>query len=281
MKFNNKIKRYTYYLNKKLSTTIHGLTVNKIKGRFSGPKAILNSLPKSGTHLIESLFFELPFIRHFSGRTILINTHDGSFAKGMRRIKSLKKGQFAPAHLQYSDKLYNAIVKQDIKFIQIMRDPRDVIISHLLYIRDIDKTHKSSKYINSLSTDIEQFNAVIDGEFDVIEPFQDVVNKFLGWIDKPAVLTIKFEDLVGSNGGGSDELQAIATQKIINHVGLQLTETEIKEISNKIFSSKSPTFNTGKINKWKNYFTEKHKQICKEKIQYSLEILGYEKDVSW
>jgi len=281
MKFITQTDRYKYFLIKKGTIILKNLSLTKLKGRLSGTKVILNSLPKSGTHLIEALFFELPMMGHYGGRTIIINNQDDTFEQNSKKLRSIKKGQFAPTHIQFNDKVYNVILNENIKVVQIVRDPRDVLISHLLYIRDLDKTHKSSAYINSIKGDIEQFKAIIKGREDIIEPFSDVAKKFFGWLTKPDTLIIKFEDLVGKSGGGSDELQATATQKVIDFLGLQLTEKQLTKINAKIFSSKSPTFNTGKINKWKSYFTPEHKKICKEQIQDILEMLGYEKDMSW
>src|SRR5690349_21896522 len=139
MKFDKKIDRYFFYGRKKISTMSHGFSVSRIKGRFIGPKVILNSLPKSGTHLAETLFFNLPLIRHYGGRTIMINNHDDSLKSGIKKIQRLKKGQFAPAHIQYNDETNNFFVREDIKVVQIIRDPRDIVISHFLYVRDIDK----------------------------------------------------------------------------------------------------------------------------------------------
>lgn len=282
MSYNINFSRYLFFLTRKYNIAVRSLRYSKIKGRFSdAPKVLLNSLPKSGTHLIERLFFELPMLQHYGGRTIMINTHDNSFEPETKRLKKIHNGQFAPAHIQYNEEIYSFIKAAKIKVVQMIRDPRDVLISQWLYVKDLDKAHKSHKYISSLETDIEQFEAVINGRQNIIEPFADVANKFSGWRSKPDVLTIRFEDLVGSKGGGSDEEQLQTVKKIIAHINLPVKEDKLEIITQKIFSSKSSTFNTGKINKWKTVFTNEHKDICKERIQHILELYGYEQNSSW
>jgi hypothetical protein len=116
MKSNNVFDKYRYYVKRKINIILQGLNPSQIEGRFKGPKVILNSLPKSGTHLIETLFFELPLMRHYGGRTIMINAHDNSCSKNLKRVEKIKKGQFIPAHIQFLPILSEIIKTEDIKF---------------------------------------------------------------------------------------------------------------------------------------------------------------------
>lgn len=281
MNFNNTYSRYKYYFEKRAKIFFQGLTISRLKGRLDGPKVVLNSLPKSGTHLIETLFFELPGISHYGGRTIMINTHDNTIEPGIKKLAKVGKGQFVPAHIQYDDIIHAFFKENDIKVIQMIRDPRDVLISHWLYVKNLDKTHKAHRYISSLANDFEQFKAIVVGKEGIVEPFSDVATKFYGWLKKEDILVVRFEDLVGSKGGGSDTIQLEVVKSIANHIGYASSDKDVIALTSKIFSTKSPTFNTGTIGKWKKVFKQEHKDLCKEKIQHILELYGYEKDASW
>ena len=281
MNFNNTLSRYKFYVEKRIKIFFQGLSFSRIKGRLNGPKVVLNSLPKSGTHLIETLFFELPNISHYGGRTIMMNSHDNSIAQGLKKLSKVGKGQFVPAHIQYDDVVYSFFKENQFKVIQMIRDPRDVLISHWLYVKNLDKTHKAHEYISSLENDFEQFKAVVVGKEGIVEPFAAVASKFYGWFDKQDILIVRFEDLVGSKGGGSDTKQFEVVKSIANHIGFLSSDKEMETLTGKIFSTKSSTFNTGTIGKWKKVFKQEHKDLCKNQIQHILELYGYEKDASW
>ncbi len=281
MKFNNTFSRYKFYIEKKVKIFFQSLAISRLKGRLNGPKVVLNSLPKSGTHLIETFFFELPNISHYGGRTIMMNTHDNSIESGIKKLSKVGKGQFVPAHIQYDDVVYKLFKENQFKVIQMIRDPRDVLISHWLYVKNLDKTHKAHAYISGIKNDFEQFKAIVVGEEGIIEPFSNVASKFYGWLNKSDILVVRFEDLVGSKGGGSDAVQLKVVKSIAQHIGFSSAAEDLKTLTSKIFSTKSSTFNTGTIGKWKKVFNQEHKDLCKAKIQHILELYGYEKDASW
>lgn len=94
-------------------------------------------------------------------------------------------------------------------------------------------------------------------------------------------MTIRFEDLIGSSGGGSDKKQIETVNAIVKHIGIELSQEEIQQIAAKSFFTGSRTFRKGHIGDWRNHFTEEHKQIFKEVHGDTLIKLGYEKDYDW
>jgi len=74
----------------------------------------------------------------------------------------------------------------------------------------------------------------------------------LSWRDDPRCLFLRFEDLVGPNGGGSDELQQQAIKSIENHLGYTLGSEQCKEI----YSTTARTFRKGSIDGWKESLDE-------------------------
>jgi hypothetical protein len=105
--------------------------------------------------------------------------------------------------------------------------------------------------------------------------------KFIPWVEDPNVLTVRFEELVGRKGGGSDELQLQKVKEIIDFIGINLEEKEVKLLASKIFSSKSSTFNKGQIGRWKSSYSSEHKDIVKKYLQQTLEDFGYEQNTNW
>ncbi|MCX7551334.1 sulfotransferase domain-containing protein [Xanthomarina sp. F2636L] len=272
MKAKNQYQKYKYYLLKKKEIYLHGLQESQKLGKKTGPKVVLNSLPKSGTHLLESLFFQLPLMRHCGKRTLKIETQNPVESK-LPVISSLKKGQFLLSHMQFHDSIIKTVNENNIKIIHLIRDPRDVLLSHLNYIEKMDTTQKSHKLIRQYNTRFDKLKAMIEGKHDVLEPFSEVLDKFQPWLNQPEVLCVKFEHLIGPNGGGSKELQVDAVKNISNFISVDINKDELESICNSIFSSKSSTFNKGKIGNWKNTLSEEEKVWLNNVLQ--VQIINY------
>ncbi|MEY8870692.1 sulfotransferase domain-containing protein [Meridianimaribacter flavus] len=274
MKANNKYQKYKYYILKKKEIFLHGLQKSQKLGREIGPKVVLNSLPKSGTHLLESLFFQLPLMRHCGKRTLKIETQNPIESK-LPTISSLKKGQFLLSHMQYHDSILKTANNNDVKIIHLVRDPRDVLLSHLNYIEKMDTTQKSHKFIKQYDTRLDKLKAMIEGNKDVLEPFPEVLNKFQTWKDQQEVLCVKFEHLIGPNGGGDKQKQIEAVNKISQFISVKIEDKELNNICDNIFSSKSSTFNKGKIGNWKNVLNDEEKLWLNNVIKEEVIKYGY------
>lgn len=105
---------------------------------------------------------------------------------------------------------------------------------------------------------------------------------YLPFIGSKNCLCVKFEDLVGAKGGGSDVLQANAIKQIAEHVNVTLGDKKMLELIGALFGG-STTFKQGQIDGWKKYFTPTVKQAFK-KVPGANQLLidlGYEKDSNW
>ena len=75
-------------------------------------------------------------------------------------------------------------------------------------------------------------------------------------MNSPGVLTIRFEDLVGSKGGGSDVLQARCVTDIARFLGIDIAAEMVNEICNVIWEAKGRTFRKGQIGTWREVLTQ-------------------------
>ena len=274
MRAKNQYEKYKYYILKRKDIFFHSMQKSQRLGRKIGPKVVLNSLPKSGTHLLESLFLNLPLMRHSGKKTLKIEIQNPIEHK-LNLISSLKKGQFLLSHMQFHSSIADTAKGNDVKIIHLIRDPRDVLLSHLNYIERMDITQKSHDFISQYNNRQDKLKAMIDGKKDVLEPFSLVLNKFSPWINEPEVLCIKFEDLIGVNGGGNNENQLEAVKAICDFISIKLDEGELLDVSNKIYSPKSSTFNKGKIGNWKQVLTEEETQWLNNLLDKEIKEYGY------
>ena len=268
------------------------------------PGFLINSLPKGGTHLLEKAVTLFPEIKsrylHIGQSTLAqfqktddlgaINIPIGvgfpnpvslsSIQKCLHQLKN-KKGCYATAHIPFSEVLANLINGMDIKSLLILRDPRDVVISHANYIIRTP-SHFLCEYYQTLS-ESERIMKSITGLESEEWNLLNIYNRYqsvLRWSEQSFNYTTYFESLVGTQGGGSRDAQIQELKNITHHLGIKSDSKEINQIADKVFGG-TATFSKGAIGNWQNHFSIQHKEAFKELAGEMLIQLRYETDLNW
>ena len=252
------------------------------------------SFPKSGTHLFDQILLGFSKVAPFSKRVhSFYAEYEGE--SGVKRapeqalawLDSLRSGDIASAHLFARDEAIKRVCLSSTEgspaFVPyfIFRDPRDVVVSHVFYVTDMEARHVHHAYYQSLPDFDARLKVSILGRPDVDVEFPDIAARFapyLGWLDHDEVLAIHFEELIND--------RASALTRIMDHLltrsPLRTTRQLILDsLESSINPTKSPTFRSGKTGEWKKYFKEEHKKIFKDVAGNLLLKLGYEKDGNW
>jgi len=272
------VKRLKHHLR------LWGLTPEKLWGKYGphpAPKILANSLPKSGTHLLERFLSLVPGVSRQFDRKLC---DDGKGLRGLQRQCSrLRKGQFLLAHLFYNDEYLKVLDQFGIKSMLMIRDPRDIVVSSYQYMTYGYKKHNMHDYFaNHLKTDKERLHVCIRGNTNPEEySIGYLLEKFYPWTQNEKVLTIRFRDLIGVKGGGSHETQKRTADEILNFIGVDLSNAQREELMKKVFFTGSKTFHKGRISQWKEEFDEQDKALFKEFAGEWLIKLGFEKDYNW
>ena len=246
------------------------------------------SFPKSGTHLLDQILLGFSKVAPFSKRLhSFYAEYEGESGKkrtpeqALAWLDSLRPRDVASAHLFARDEAANRVCASAFIPYFIFRDPRDVVLSHVFYVTDMEARHVHHDYYASLPDFNARLNVSILGRPDIKVEFPDIAARFapyLGWLDHPEVLPIHFEDLI------RDRLSAL--NRIMDHflacLPLQTNRQLILDsLESSINPTKSPTFRSGKTGEWKNLFTGEHKRIFKDVAGELLIKLGYEKNSDW
>lgn len=175
----------------------------------------------------------------------------------------------------------------------MFRDLRDVLVSAAHYIGSMDKAHVGYHVMRDLSID-ERIGYMLGEEtqkgntdnFRARETssglsFPDEVRSFLMWLDRSDVLMVKYENLIGPDGGGSRELQLGELKKIGGFIGWTPRQADLDAVASRIYYRKAKTFRSGGQGGWKDAFTEKNKSLFKDLLGDDLVRLGYERDLNW
>ena len=163
----------------------------------------------------------------------------------------------------------------------IFRDPRDVVVSHVFYVTDMEARHVHHEYYKSLPDFDSRLKVSILGRPGAGIEFPNIADRFapyLGWLDHREVLTIHFEDLIHARAA---TLSRIADHLLARAPLPATPERILESLETSINPSKSPTFRSGKTGEWKKHFTAEHKRIFKESAGDLLVRLGYETSNDW
>lgn len=278
-------------------------------------KIIANSLPKSGTHVLTRILDLAGFSEnklHFSGS--LTRNRNKNIVKKMNNflqttfdekkgycidldedrylkerylnkyLKQFDENTYSQGHMPYSKKLEKFFEEKEIKIIYIIREPRDVLVSHFHH-HDRDKNYDGHYLMKNQTSTKEKLLLSLKGfNLNTNNPtlsLKDRVNRSKGWYFSKSlnICSVKFEDIIGEKGSSSEKKQIETLEKIENFLGLE--KNTLVGQRDKVFYKKSETFRKGKVNDWINYFDDDIKAFVKKDISDLLIELGYENDDQW
>lgn len=245
---------------------------------------ILNSIPKCGTHLamkcIESLTGK-------TTQTIRWNPDaspnqfffTGDDVVPLNKILSkMHTDRFISAHLTYSNLFEDEIIKNKYKFIFLYRDPRAQVVSMARW--KIKYEANQGMNLDDCITSLISSGKLYKIGWANVESVFDLYKAFMPWVNNPKFLVIRFEDLVGPQGGGNAKKQEQTIKDIANYLNINSNSIKIKTIASDLFGG-TTTFNEGQVDGWKEYFSDAHKEAFKKYAGQLLIDLGYEKDLNW
>ncbi len=246
---------------------------------------------KTGTYLFfktihflcEKKSIQAPWINESPVNNIPSSYNQSQFSSYIQ--KYLSDNRFIHVHFQRPnfDIIEEYLKDFDLKRIMIVRDIRDVACSSLQF-HVIEGEYKNPDAIVKLE------KMSIDDKLTFV--ITDLLNlnnkreKELRWFKDPEVLKIRFEDLVGTFGGGNDKAQRNTIKEIAKYLDIPLTREKLDYVCKNIYGNEnnsfhSGTYRKGKIGQWKQQFSQEHKMIFKNLYGKYLIQLGYEKDSNW
>ena len=246
------------------------------------------SFPKSGTHLLDQILLGFSRVAPYARRLhSFYAEYEGESGRkrtaeqALAWLDRLRPADVASAHLFARPEVVARVSTS--KFIPyfIFRDPRDVAVSHVFYVTDMEARHVHHGYYKSLPDFHARLHASILGRTDTDIEFPDIAGRFapyLGWLEQTPVMKIHFEDLVRDRAGALNRI----LDHFLAHVPLRTPRDRIvRALEASIEPRRSPTFRSGKTGEWRKFFTEEHKKAFKEVAGDLLVKLGYEKDDDW
>lgn len=254
------------------------------------PVLFANSFPKSGTHLLTQVLQGFPLIGPAvdSGLPAIVTFEGDSgrerpSAEILADLLRLLPGDISYGHLHALPEVVELLCQQGYAAFFILRDPRDVVVSHVHYVTEIEPRHiHHHYYAEVLQTFDQRLRASILGLPDEKIPFPNLYQRFapyLGWLDRQEVLCLRFEDFI------TNRLETLG--KVFDHAlrrgfpPAMDRSAALEILADSINPQRSPTFRSGKIGGWRTQFSPENKALFKEVAGDLLLRLGYEQDAGW
>jgi len=254
------------------------------------PVLFANSFPKSGTHLLTqvlqgftkigpSVNSGLPAIITFDSTT---GEHRGE-EEILSDLKRLLPGDIGYGHLHSTNSVTKFLCGDGMASYFILRDPRDVVVSHVHYVTEIETNHVHHQYYQEELVDFdERLKTSILGRPDFGDLFPNIRERFepyLGWLDCPQVLVLRFEDFVFERQKTIKRIFDHAIER--GFTTAKNYQQSIEILSAGINPKKSPTFRSGKVGDWRARFSTQNKNLFKDVAGDLLTQLGYESTCDW
>lgn len=254
----------------------------------ASPIVLGNAMPKSGSHLIIQVLQGLTRVGAFvnPGFPPLNRAEDNSKLSDqavLSAIRRMRPGDIGYGYISAAEPFLSALTQPGRATIFVYRDPRDMIISHIFYATQMHPGHWMNRYYTeTLTTMEERINAAINGVDEPgseLTPIRRRYEGYLGWLQRPEVLSLRFEDLILNR---QDALGRILDYLEERGYRPRLPRSQaIAALEAAIAPKKSGTFRKGKPGNWREYFTEANKEHFKRAAGDILLRLGYESGNDW
>lgn len=215
----------------------------------------LNSIPKSGTHLLHQILMNLNFEDKFGffASTPSWSMQVRSNQEAEKYLSRMYKNEIISGHLFFSKSIENYLLESSIPSVFIYRDPRAIFLSELHYLSNMNRWHRCHKYYARCKSFDEKFDLCLEGlpESSFYYPkFSDRIKDYLGWINSKAVYAIRFEDLINK------ETRFSEINNLLNYLSpffeyIDNKDSSIKDAKGSISPEKSHTFTGLEPDRWK------------------------------
>lgn len=254
----------------------------------SVPAVVGNAMPKSGSHLIIQVLQGLTRIGPFVNPGIppLNRAEDNAKLNDeavIRNIQRLRSGDITYGYVHARPPFLSLLTQPGRAMVFVYRDPRDMIISHVFYATQIHTGHGMHDYYTRVLSNMEErIHAAIQGVDEGDARLSNIRQKYLnylGWLETPGVLCLRFEELILNREQALNTLLDYLQER--GFTPRVSRPQAVQALAQAVMPKKSGTFRKAQPGNWREYFTESNKAAFKALAGDLLIRLGYEQDDQW
>lgn len=222
------------------------------------PPVLVNSFPKSGTHLLVQALSVIPGLRDwgdFWASQPSFTFREQSPRQMKARIDRVAPGELVCGHLHHSNVVARALQSRRIAHFFIYRDPRDVVVSEAHYLAHMNRWHRLHAQFRQRPTAADRLLLSIEGLPEGRLAYPNVAARFARfapWLDRADVCAINYEDLISER---RDETLARIFGFYGRHVGHAIDVAAlVRAAQAAIQPARSHTFRRGGRGGWRGEF---------------------------
>ena len=248
------------------------------------PPVLVNSFPKSGTHLLWKVATALPSTRDYGAFIASVPPiHHSPRSPRLiaRRVGGIAPGEIVRAHLWYDEGTRELLQAKNVFHLFIYRDLRDVAVSEAHYLATMAPWHALHPVYAQLDQQA-QIMLSIRGLTQRGIHVPNIAERFAcyqRWLQDESVVAVKFEHLIGPQFEDTvDSIREIYGRR----TGRSLDRNAfLRKVGDLLANSRSHTFYRGKSGGWREAFTDEHRTAMSAVAGELLVTLGYESSGSW
>ena len=249
------------------------------------PAVFGNSMAKAGSHLLAqyleglTAISPLLFVEPSPIRTITADGKRLDVGAVVGQLRRLRPGEIRWGYLPGRPEYVEGLLDGNRVVYFLFRDPRDKVVSHILYALQIYKKHAMHRYYVDLPDMETRIDHTIRGVPGMIQDIRSSYESYTAWLDEPRVMSVSYEELVQN--------REATLRRMLSHAGrggVQLREDPEQALLllDKVMSpARSPTYRAGRPGSWQEHFTQANKRAFKEVAGDLLARLGYEQRSDW
>ncbi len=250
----------------------------KTRHYFKSRPAFVQSVPKAGTHVV---FECLKAFGYLEPPSLDLPDFEADLLDGVfYNLQHMPMACLSPSYQRFPQ-FIEALSRSVVVF--IVRDPRDVAVSLAHYLASQTDFHITAALFRGMPAD-ERVSRVLTGAYPIpiyLNRFLNLTGgilelfaPYLAWWNGafPNVWRLRYEDIIGPNGGGDEErqLQTIWELQLALHV-----PGRPSDYSDRVFSRKSLTFRRGQVGSYLADFSPRHHKLFQQSAGDLLGALGY------
>ena len=169
--------------------------------RHTNPPLLINSIPKSGTHLLMQIVRSMKGSRYFGSfiaQTPSVTLRRRGPKEICWRLNMTVPSEVLGAHLYYCPLVDTEMSKIPIRHFLIIRDPVDILLSEVHYLAYMNKYHRMHSLYKGLNQH-DRLDLALNGskvKRDLYPSFHERIEPYLGWLECDHVKVVRYESLI-------------------------------------------------------------------------------------
>jgi hypothetical protein len=248
-------------------------------------RIFVNSIPKSGTHLVTALLTEVDGLKNSGVHIKTYEVNKNASKSPLRNskfsldeyaleniLKRIRLGQVVTSHLPYNKKIIEVCRNLNYKTVFMRRNLRDILFSEYYYIKKLERHFMHDWLIRNSKCMDSGIKLLLEGDGDAFPPFLDRMERFSEWCKSKDVIQVSFEDLVKVKAGEDLDFIKSYLADLLEKLGIKYEEEKLSDVTNAIKSKGSFTMRNGKAGGWREEY-KKLTSLTVEKIENQLELI--------